>query len=463
MGRSGISFYDWCKNNNYMDLFEHLIDKNDGYKYSYASHVRVWWQCDNKHTFDIDFCKFTNPSRNRGNVGRFTCPYCAGQKVMIGYNDLATTNPELAKEWDYEKNDLTPKEITKSSRLNAWWKCSYGHSWNARVSARDYGNGCPYCAKRSKSSIIECLLYVYVTKYFPDAVHQARLGLISCDIYIPSLRVAIEYDGGIWHSISSTDYKYESLKQSGVRLLTITGVCDSNRPDTVIIDDRQINLYDVSNNFCKCLPYFFKTYLGVDIDLSDYSNDLIKAKSYFYSNKNKNIVISDKMRDWWSPLNGYSIDIIQNDNNDKIWRCDKGHTFYRRYDVFMNRGCDNCPYCTHRLSFQYYLICISNNIYYVYDKSDGSLDCISRVELLELLKSGINICGINILRNDEIICYVWSEEFTTSYIYDIFRYYGIIPSERLSSIMIADLLLSALSSSYECLHDKINLLLRQSI
>ena len=34
------------------------------------------------------------------------CPYCAGQKVLEGYNDLATTNPELLEEWDYQKNTI---------------------------------------------------------------------------------------------------------------------------------------------------------------------------------------------------------------------------------------------------------------------------------------------------------------------------------------------------------------------
>lgn len=31
------------------------------------------------------------------------CPYCAGLLPIVGVNDLQTTNPELMKEWDYQK------------------------------------------------------------------------------------------------------------------------------------------------------------------------------------------------------------------------------------------------------------------------------------------------------------------------------------------------------------------------
>ena len=33
------------------------------------------------------------------------CPYCSHQKILKGYNDLATTNPDLLQEWDYSLNN----------------------------------------------------------------------------------------------------------------------------------------------------------------------------------------------------------------------------------------------------------------------------------------------------------------------------------------------------------------------
>ena len=63
---------------------------------------------------------------------------------------LATTYPELAKEWNYEKNGaLTPRDVTVSSRTKVWWKCSEGHEWEAAVGNRTQNStGCPYCSGR---------------------------------------------------------------------------------------------------------------------------------------------------------------------------------------------------------------------------------------------------------------------------------------------------------------------------
>ncbi len=61
---------------------------------------------------------------------------------------LTMTNPELIKQWDYEKNEVAPDLITRSYKGKIWWKCDNGHSWQAVVPARTRPNatGCPYCA-----------------------------------------------------------------------------------------------------------------------------------------------------------------------------------------------------------------------------------------------------------------------------------------------------------------------------
>jgi hypothetical protein len=61
-----------------------------------------------------------------------------------------TENPKLMAEWDYEKNgNLRPGELTLDYSRFIWWKCVSGHSWQARISDRMNGSGCPYdCGKR---------------------------------------------------------------------------------------------------------------------------------------------------------------------------------------------------------------------------------------------------------------------------------------------------------------------------
>ncbi len=75
-------------------------------------------------------------------VGGGGCPTCNGKKVLIGFNDLATLDPELASQaygWD-------PATVTRSSSLKKMWVCNYGHAWPASPANRTKGRGCPTCA-----------------------------------------------------------------------------------------------------------------------------------------------------------------------------------------------------------------------------------------------------------------------------------------------------------------------------
>ena len=83
------------------------------------------------------------------------CPFCAGQRVISGVNDLFTLRPDLAKEWDYEKNDtLKPSDVMVSSGKKVWWKCSKGHEWETTVNTRSGGRGCPYCAHNTPKKVL---------------------------------------------------------------------------------------------------------------------------------------------------------------------------------------------------------------------------------------------------------------------------------------------------------------------
>lgn len=191
MPRSNISLENWCLHNNCEELLSHLVNDEDKYV-SYSSHKKIDWICNLGHKFSIDPCKFTNPNRCRMSLGKFRCPYCNGQKVLIGFNDLATTNPELSKEWDFSKNDITPQQVTRGSHKEAWWRCKNNHSWKARISARDYRNGCPYCSNVLRTSLPEQILYYYCKKYFPDTQNMYSLYGVAFDICIPSKYIVIE-------------------------------------------------------------------------------------------------------------------------------------------------------------------------------------------------------------------------------------------------------------------------------
>jgi hypothetical protein len=108
-----------------------------------ASNKKVWWLGKCGHEWETVIS-----SRNKG-VG---CPYCAGKKVLCGYNDLKTINPQLAEQWHPTKNgQLKPSDVTRSSNKKVWWMCSQGHEWGATVNKRSAGRNCPYCAKKARS------------------------------------------------------------------------------------------------------------------------------------------------------------------------------------------------------------------------------------------------------------------------------------------------------------------------
>ncbi len=104
-----------------------LIGKNDKKK-------RVWKCKKFEHTYESQTANRTY--RDQG------CNICAGKVILVGFNDLLTTNPELAAQayrWD-------PSKVTFGSHLRKKWKCLNGHIWEAIVANRSTGYDCPTCA-----------------------------------------------------------------------------------------------------------------------------------------------------------------------------------------------------------------------------------------------------------------------------------------------------------------------------
>ena len=111
------------------------------------SNKSVWWRCELGHEW-----KANVNSRVQGGSG---CPYCTGRKVLEGFNDLATTLPEVAKQWHPTLNGaLTPQQVTRGSHRKVWWTCPDGHVWKAMVYSRGsvQKSGCPICAGQGRRS-----------------------------------------------------------------------------------------------------------------------------------------------------------------------------------------------------------------------------------------------------------------------------------------------------------------------
>ena len=115
---------------------------------------KVWWLLPyddpktGKH-FDFEW-EAVIANRTSGNG----CPYFSGNIIFPGFNDLATTHPNLAAEWHPTKNrDLTPDQVTAGSSKKVWWYLPYDDTktgkhfdfeWETTVINRTNGSGCPY-------------------------------------------------------------------------------------------------------------------------------------------------------------------------------------------------------------------------------------------------------------------------------------------------------------------------------
>ena len=155
------------------------------------SDKKVWWKCSRGHEWQA-----TINSRNAG----CDCPICSNKKILKGYNDLQTVNPALAKEWNYENNNvLTPAEVSPNSGKKVWWKCQRGHEWQATINSRNNRNGCPVCNTERNTSFPEYAIVYYLRKQGLDVVHSYRKQGYELDVFIPSKNIAIEYDGYFWH------------------------------------------------------------------------------------------------------------------------------------------------------------------------------------------------------------------------------------------------------------------------
>jgi very-short-patch-repair endonuclease len=136
-----------------------------------------------------------------------------GKRVPLvqGVNDLATLRPDLLEDWDWDENEVNPDVLQLSSDYYAHWVChKCGHKWVCRLDSRTKNNhGCPMCSRSKGSSVADYTLY-YLLKTSLDCNVFYRYNVFpacEADIYIPSKKLVIEYDGYGFHKFADKQAK----------------------------------------------------------------------------------------------------------------------------------------------------------------------------------------------------------------------------------------------------------------
>jgi hypothetical protein len=140
-----------------------------------GSSKKYWWRCVLGHEWEARVASRTKGAR---------CPFCINQRVLPGFNDLATTHPEQANYWHAERNHpLKPDQIVSGSNKKVWWLCDQGHEFEMTVWDRVGRNrGCKFCSNNAVftgfndfETLHPDLVYLWdVTKNLPLTPNQVQ-------------------------------------------------------------------------------------------------------------------------------------------------------------------------------------------------------------------------------------------------------------------------------------------------
>ena len=313
-----------------------------------GTNKKVWWKCQLGHSYEASI-----NNRTRG-VG---CPYCSGKKILAGFNDIATTKPILLEEWNYDKNTISPSMISSGSEKKVWWKCRIcGNEWKAPVYTRP-NNGCPRCSKELRTSFPEQAVFFYLSKIYPDTVNGDRHLRKELDIYIPSKKIAIEYDGYRWHSDVQKDIEKNQLcLNEGIILFRIREegcpiipTCENVHLFSVREGNRE-DLSKVIKEICTVISIESK----LDVDVAR-DEDIIFEQYIAGVKKNSFAVKHPELLKFWDYNKNTVIKpeyVTDRTRRSVWWICEKGHSY--KQSINSKTIGIGCPVCSNKKVLQGY-------------------------------------------------------------------------------------------------------------
>ena len=345
----------WCINNN----SEHLIreyskeNKQQMSEFTMGTHKEVVWICEKGHHYKMKISDRT--------VSHFGCPICSNHRLLSGYNDFCTWSknnlPILIKEYSV-KNKVNMDQIMPNSTIKVIWECSmcgfeYQSSPNSRVNMR---SGCPKCAKRLYSSFPEQAILYYILKQYPDAINgykDIEHGITELDIYIPSLKIGIEYDGAHWHgndeSYKKHIKKYNACIAQNIRLIRVKEDVKNPLNDC----DCCIECNYSHNRDCNSLNTAIEKLmiiLGNKMDVNIQQDELLIKQQYYQLLESNSLEeqYPELSKEWDYDKNGDLLpSMVFKSSSDIVWwKCPKcGNEYKMRINTRVGLETGNCKKC----------------------------------------------------------------------------------------------------------------------
>lgn len=350
----GTDLYTWCIKNNMENLLKEWdYEKNliiTPHDISRGTQKKVWWKCEKGHEWETSVVYRTQYNR--------PCPICNGTHTLVpGINDLQTKNPMLASEWDYERNgDLTPNMVLPRSMKKVWWVCKKGHHFEATIDNRTVGSGCPICMKEKKTSLPEKTIYYYLKKVWDDVETNYKfswLGKSEVDVFVPTLNLAIEYDGERWHKNVDKDIKKDRLlKEHGIDIIRFREPkCPKlDSCSLCIITQKPASNATHMNDAMKMLidkiNYKYKKNIDVDVDIERDTIDILNLYEHFTKTQSLEYINPELAKEWNYEKNGMLTPekVYANAGIKAWWKCKEGHEWQ---SVIASRNAGiGCPFCS---------------------------------------------------------------------------------------------------------------------
>lgn len=91
----------------------------------------------------------------------YFCPFCCNNKLCPDECETcfekSLASRDVAKFWDFEKNDRVPRNVFAGSHKKYWFKCNKcSHSFEASPESVMKGGFCPFCSNRKLCALEDC-------------------------------------------------------------------------------------------------------------------------------------------------------------------------------------------------------------------------------------------------------------------------------------------------------------------